>query len=86
MKTIERIKNYLTIPPNCIVVGDFNEHHPDWDPYSPRSTNAEDLKFWFEEQGLSLMNKIGKGTFYKAGMELQSVLDLTLASESSGKP
>lgn len=81
--TIDRIKDNLSLSPYCIVVGDFNEHHPDWDPYHPKSTNADTLETWIQEQGLSIMNIIGKGTFFRSGMKCPSVIDLTLATKLS---
>ncbi|KAI0992376.1 hypothetical protein K3495_g15810 [Podosphaera aphanis] len=55
LTTIERHKNNLQVQPRSIVLGDFNEHHPDWDPQQPKSNLADNLKEWFEKQGLSLV-------------------------------
>ena len=83
LKTIERHKDNVPITPNTIVVGDFNEHHPDWDPHYPKSTNADGLLSWTEAHGLSLVNSIGQGTFHRPHMALPSVIDLTLATSYS---
>lgn len=83
LMTIQRHQDILTIHYNSIVLGDFNNHHPNWDPHYPKSSNADNLLEWLEMQGLSLTNDIGQGTFYRTGMDYPSVLDLSLVTRWS---
>lgn len=85
LTTIMRHRLAMKIPSNTIIVGDFNEHHPNWDPYYPRSSGAESLLDWMEEQCLSVSNIVGQGTFFRPHMALPSVIDLTLVTSWSGK-
>ncbi|KAI0999678.1 hypothetical protein K3495_g8518 [Podosphaera aphanis] len=80
LTTIERYKNNLQVQPRSIVLGDFNEHHPDRDPQQPKSNLADNLKGWFEKQGLSLVDKVGVSTFYRPNMVSPSTIDLTLTT------
>lgn len=68
----------------ALVLGDFNTHHPWWDPtYSQSPTKqAEELVTWLEDQELELVNSIGQGTFWRPNMSSPSVLDLTFASKA----
>lgn len=65
-----------------ILLGDFNLHHPWWDPYnSPASvTESDDFAAWLESKDLFLVNKIGQGTFIRPDLQAPSVLDLTFSS------
>lgn len=85
LTTVERHKSSLQIPSRCIVIGDFNEHHPDWDLFHTKSHRADDLHAWFEEKGLVLTNTIGDGTFYRPNMKVPSVIDLTLTTADMEK-
>ena len=80
LTTIERHKDKLQVKPRSIVVGDFNEHRPDWDPLQTKSKLADNLKEWFENQGLSLANRVGVSTFYRTNMASPSIIDLTLTT------
>ncbi len=67
---------------NTILLGDFNIHHPWWDPYYTKpSPNSGLLVNYIESNSLSLLNIIGEGTFYRTNMERPSVLDLTFATQ-----
>ena len=80
--TIQRtgiLPNSLAI--NTILLGDFNTHHPWWDPLTPQSANANYLIDIIEKHSLNLLNIPGEGTFYRPNMSIPSVLDLTLATQ-----
>ncbi|RAL66698.1 hypothetical protein DID88_006378 [Monilinia fructigena] len=79
--TIERCLYNISITQETILLGDFNAHHPWWDPFSKKSGNADQLAEWFEDQNLTLLNEPGISTFYRTNLLNPSVLDLTLASE-----
>lgn len=69
---------------HTILTGDFNLHHPWWDPLDPNPTAAKAEVFveWIEDQGMALINEPGQGTFYRSHMTRESTIDLTFASES----
>jgi ribonuclease HI len=82
-KTLERVLYPLseTIDFNStVIVGDFNTHHPFWDPLSNASPGAEDLINWMEYYDLSLVNTPGETTFFRPHMNRETVLDLTFSS------
>ena len=60
-----------------ILLGDFNTHHPWWDPLAKKSTDADKLVDWFESNELSLLNTPGTGTFFRPNLIRESVLDLS---------
>jgi ribonuclease HI len=64
-----------------ILLGDFNIHHPWWDPLAQPSPNSDILLDLIENYNLSLLNNPGEGTFYRPNMATPSVLDLTFASQ-----
>lgn len=80
--TIERLLYNIPLSRYTIVLGDFNTHHPLWDPYTNKSGDADQLAEWFEDQNLILLNEPGASTFFRTNLLNPSVLDLTLASES----
>ena len=84
-KTIERALYPFTLYKDSILLGDFNTHHPWWDPLASKSQNADLLVDWFETQELALMNTPGTGTFFRPNLARESVLDLTLATNSLAK-
>lgn len=63
-----------------IVLGDFNSHHPWWDPYNPETPNSERLVEWLDSNKLTLKNNIGEGTFFRPNLRRESVLDLTFST------
>jgi hypothetical protein len=82
-KTTDRWLYSYRLQPDSIIAGDFNTHHPWWDPLTTTtSSNAELLVDWIEESNLSLLNTPGQGTFYRPNLQRPSVLDLTLATAS----
>ncbi|KYG39870.1 hypothetical protein M433DRAFT_46917, partial [Acidomyces richmondensis BFW] len=66
------------IPKSTILLGDFNIHHPVWEPStgSP-SPRAQLFKEWLDSKDLYLSNRIGEETFFRPHLERGSVLDLT---------
>ncbi len=66
---------------NTVILGDFNTHHPWWDPLVPQSTNSSYLIDIIERYSLNLLNTPGEGTFYRPNMSIPSVLDLTFATQ-----
>ena len=80
-KTIERLFNRQILP-NTLLLGDFNTHHPWWDPFAKPSLGANELVDWFDNNDLTLINTPGTGTYFRPGLIRESVLDLTLATSS----
>ncbi len=69
-----------TLFDSSLLLGDFNTHHPWWDPLRPQSSHAIHLISYIESHSLRLLNKIGEGTFYRSNMSTPSVLDLSFAT------
>ena len=67
---------------SSILLGDFNTHHPWWDPLAQKSNRAEELVDWLEQQSLTLQNTPGIGTLYRPNLVRESVLDLTFTTSS----
>ena len=80
--TLERCLYPKELGPNSILLGDFNTHHPWWDPLAKQSTGANELVLWLENNSLELINTPGAGTFYRPNLARESVLDLTLATSN----
>jgi ribonuclease HI len=80
--TLERCLFDRELQLNSLLLGDFNTHHPWWDPLAKTSAGADDLVNWIEIQDLALLNTPGTGTFFRPNLARKSVLDLTLASSS----
>jgi endonuclease/exonuclease/phosphatase (EEP) superfamily protein YafD len=81
-RTLERCLFHRELEPNSILLGDFNTHHPWWDPLARKSANADKLVEWIEEKGLELANQPGEATFFRPNLVRESVLDLTLTTRS----
>ena len=64
-----------------IFLGDFNTHHPWWDPLNTQSSNSHFLLDYISKYNLSLINTIGEGTFYRPYIAIPSILDLTFATQ-----
>jgi ribonuclease HI len=66
---------------NLLLVGDFNLHHNWWNPRTEyNSPNSVEFVNWIENQDFNLINKPGKGTFFRPHMNQESILDLTFAT------
>jgi len=78
--TVERRLTRVHLDQPAIVCGDFNAHHPWWDPSIETTIRAEGLVDWVDSQDLDLLNTPGTGTFYRPYLSRESVLDLTFAS------
>jgi hypothetical protein len=82
LRTLDRVLYSQTLSTNSLILGDFNTHHPWWDPFAKTSTGADQLVEWIEHQNLSLLNTPGEETFFRPNLARGSVIDLTLATES----
>jgi len=69
-----------TLEDSSLLLGDFNIHHPWWDPLRPPSTYTTHLISYIETHSLRLLNKPGEGTFYRSNMSTPSILDLSFAT------
>ncbi|APA05858.1 hypothetical protein sscle_01g006280 [Sclerotinia sclerotiorum 1980 UF-70] len=70
IKALFELQNF---PNNAILLGDFNLHHPNWNPLHPSpSTLAEPFVEWSNSRHLHLISPIGTPTHSKG-----NVLDLT---------
>ena len=81
-KTVDRTLYPSTLYYNSIVLGDFNTHHPWWDPLAYTCSGADKLVEWFEANDLTLLNTPGTGTFFRPNLQRETVLDLTLVTSS----
>jgi hypothetical protein len=84
LKTIQRSLTQLALYSHSLILGDFNTHHPRWDPLIKTRASSQDTSLieWIEAQDLTLLNTPGVGTFFRPNMNRPSVLDLSLASSS----
>lgn len=80
--TLTRCIYQQMLYPSSVLIGDFNIHHPWWDPLAKPSQGADVFVDWIEQNELSLVNTPGTGTFFRPHMIRESVLDLTLATDS----
>ena len=72
------LQEYRT-PPNAIIIGDFNAHHPWWEPHVESVTTADELLVeWLEDNDLDLRNKPGEITWRRGDSE--SVIDLAFTT------
>jgi len=69
------------IPMKSIILGDFNTHHPWWDPLRAQSSNAIHLLDLIKAYKLELLNTLGEGTFYRPNMSTPSVINLSFATK-----
>lgn len=67
---------------DALIVGDFNAHHPDWEPAATRDPRSDRIVEWMDAEELRLLNVAGKGTFWRRNMEGESIIDLSFASPS----
>lgn len=70
---------------NSIIIGDFNAHHPMWEPHAVSSSQAdEELAQWTEEFDLNLQNTPGIVTWSRPrnGGISESTIDLAFTSPS----
>ena len=81
-RTLEWSVYPRALSPRAIVLGDFNTHHPQWDPLASESQGARELVQWVESKDLALLNTPGIGTFYRPNLVRPSVLDLTFATRA----
>ena len=77
--TFQRQLHGLELNQRSIVLGDFNSHHPLWDPFNNMSPNANNIFSWIEINNLQVHNQPGMTTFSRPNA--QSIIDLTLSTE-----
>ena len=81
-RTFQRSLEHTQLHQSTVIAGDFNSHHPWWNPrIKTPSTDAELIVDWFEEHNLQLLNRPGQMTYHRQNTT-PSVLDLVLITES----
>lgn len=81
IRTFQRSLKNLRLHNSTIIMGDFNAHHPWWNPRIEKpSRDAEEIVDWIDDNNLSLLNKIGEKTFIRGSADI--VIDLALVSET----
>lgn len=80
--TLARCLYSQTLYSKSVILGDFNTHHPWWDPLAHTTPGADQLVDWLEQQDLALLNTPGTGTFFRPNLARESVLDLTFATSA----
>ena len=81
-RTLERCLFRQPLYPNTILLGDFNTHHPWWDPLAQKTPGADQFIEWLEQHDLELLNSPGTGTFFRPNLTRESVLDLSFTISS----
>ena len=64
------------------MLGDFNTHHPWWDPLANPTQGADQLVEWLDDHELELVNTPGEGTFFWPNLARPSVLDLAFTTST----
>ena len=64
------------------MLGDFNTHHPWWDPLANPTQGADQLVEWLDDYKLELVNTPGEGTFFRPNLARLSVLDLAFTTST----
>ena len=81
-RTIHCFSEDLLQNPKTILLGDFNMHHPRWEPESNGSHESDLFVEWLDGLNMELINNPGQGTFFRSHMMKPTVIDLTFASTS----
>ena len=82
-KTAERCLYTQDIHTNTILCGDFNSHHPWWNPrVEDPDKEAQQLVEWIENRDFELLNKPGEATFLRTNAIRPSVIDLAFTSRA----
>ena len=63
---------------NTLILGDFNAHNPDWDPFCESDSIGDDISDWIVDNGAQLGND-GSHTFLSSGRAKKSTPDISLA-------
>ena len=66
---------------NTIILGDFNTHHPWWDPLVPQSANLVYLTDLINKYSLNLLNTPKEGTFCRPNITNPFIIDLTFITQ-----
>ena len=69
-----------TLYNSSLLLGNFNIYYPQQDSFKPQSSYIIHLISYIENYFLRLLNKPGKGTFYRPNMFIPSVLDLSFTT------
>lgn len=80
--TLQRFLYNFALYSKSIIVGDFNLHHPLWEPTARPTSDSERLVDWIEEQELALLNTPGESTYFRVDLDHPSILDLSFVSSS----
>jgi hypothetical protein len=78
--TVERLLQHIHPDFPSVILGDFNLHHPWWNSAvsSSRANRASCLVGWLESCRATLLNNPSAGgTLLRAGLQQESVIDLT---------
>lgn len=79
-RTIDRLMPHLSCSDSAIYCGDFNAHHPFWNPICSHPLRSEPVFDLMDKNALHLVNTPGEVTFWPTGRGSPTVLDLTLAT------
>jgi len=73
----------LTLPADCLLIGDLNAHHPWWQGPLPRTTRTSPASLtianWLEENSFHLQNEPAIPTHYPRNGGSASTIDLCLS-------
>ncbi|KAF2347348.1 Endonuclease/exonuclease/phosphatase [Trinorchestia longiramus] len=80
--TTRELMHYTNqLQPACVVVGDFNAHHPMWEPTKPASTTGRNIaQMLLDDPSISLITPPSLPTYYNVYQNSFSTLDLTFVS------
>lgn len=70
-----------------VLTGDWNLHHPLWEPARGSQTNqpTEDFVQWLHEHGFELMNNPDEPTFFGHRDDYHTTIDLTFINEAASE-
>ena len=83
VSTFNRALQNHRLGPSALIAGDFNSHHPLWDPFNDPTHNAEPILNWLETNQLQLENDTSQITFHRPNLQRGSIIDLTLSKNLS---
>jgi len=80
--TFNELQHYFQqLGPSAIVVGDFNAHHPLWEPSkAPNTTGRNLMDVLLQNPMLALLTPPDLPTYFNAYLNLFSTIDLTIIS------
>lgn len=85
VKTVMGAHWPINIP--VILTGDWNLHHPLWEPARALQTNppTEDFVEWLHEHGFELMNEPDEPTFFGHRDNYHTTIDLTFLNQAASE-